>query len=168
MTDVTFERGGATAPTTGRPKARETILYGGLVVGVLGISYAIAFWALKGVGAARVLRSVASGLLGASARDGGTGTAVLGLALHFLIAFTIAAVYYFASLKLPILVRRPVPCGLLYGVAAYFFMNYVVLPLSAFPRSNAPFNVTWFLCSVIAHALFVGLPPALLARYSAK
>ena len=168
MSDTTFERNGAAEPSRGRPKARETVLYGGLIVGVLDISYAFAFWALRGVGPARVLRSVASGLLGAAAREGGAGVAHLGALLHILIAFTVAFVYNAASLKLPLLVRRPVPCGLIYGVLAYFFMNYVVIPLSAVPRSSAPFNVTWFVCSVIAHALFVGLPPALLARYSAR
>lgn len=154
-------------PSDPRPKARPTILYGGLAVGVLDILYAITFWWLKGVSPVRVLQSVAAGVLGAAAREGGGATALLGLALHFLIAFIIAAVYYLAALRLPLLVRRPVLSGLAYGVAAYFFMNYVVIPLSAVPRSSAPFNVTWFVASLVAHALFVGLPPALLARRSA-
>lgn len=168
MTDAAAAYADAGAHTRLRPRALPTVLYGGLVVGVLDISYAVIFWWLRGVGAERVLQSVASGLLGAAAREGGARTAALGLALHFLIAFTVAAVYYAASLRLPVLVSRPVLCGLAYGVAAYFFMNYVVIPLSAVPRSTAPFNVAWFACSVVAHALFVGLPPALFAHLSAR
>jgi hypothetical protein len=57
-----------------------------------------------------------------------------------------------------------VPCGLAFGVCVYLFMNYVVLPLSAFPgRSNA-FSPSAFLHGVIGHALLVGLPIALLTR----
>lgn len=156
------------APSNLRPRALPTILYGGLVVGVLDILYAFTFWWLKGVGPVRILQSVAAGVLGADARTGGAFSATLGGVLHFFIAFTIAAVYYAASLKLPVLIRRPFVSGLAYGVAAYFFMNYVVIPLSAVPRSTAPFNVAWFTCSLIAHALFVGLPPALFAWRSAK
>src|SRR4030095_9717030 len=87
-------------------------------------------WLRAGVGPIRVLHSVASGLLGAAAFQGGGKTAVLGLALHFLIATTAAAVFYFASRRLLFLIERPVPFGLLYGAIVYAFMNFVVLPLS--------------------------------------
>jgi hypothetical protein len=167
MSDAALAHTADDAPDNLRPRARATILYGGLAVGVLDILYAFTFWWLKGVGPARILQSISSGLLGAAAYQGGAKTAVLGGALHFLIAFTIAAVYYAVSLKLPVLVRSPFLWGPLYGAAVYFFMNYVVIPLSAVPRAAA-FNVAWFVCSVIAHALLVGLPVALLARRSAK
>jgi hypothetical protein len=61
--------------------------------------------------------------------------------------------------KQPILVRRPVPCGLGFGVAVYFFMKYVVLPLSAVVRLT-PFDPL----AMIGHAFLVGLPIALVAR----
>ncbi|MEJ7608311.1 MAG: hypothetical protein WKF37_19095, partial [Bryobacteraceae bacterium] len=80
--------------------------------------------------------------------------------LHFLIAFLIAGVYYLASLRLPLLVAKPVVCGLAFGVIAYFVMTYVVLPLSAFPGKNI-FSWSLFLNGVLGHALFVGLPIAL-------
>jgi len=63
---------------------------------------------------------------------------------------------------MPVLRTRAVLFGLLYGVAVYFFMNYLVLPLSAVARS--PFHFGLFLNGVIGHALFVGLPIALYAR----
>jgi hypothetical protein len=149
------------------PRPLQTILYGGLLVGVLDITYAFSFWWLKGVGPVRILQSIASGLLGPDAYRGGAKTAALGAALHFLIAFTIAAVYYAASLKLPaVFWWRPYIYGPLYGVAVYFFMNYVVIPLSAMPPASS-FNPVWFIFSVFAHAFLVGLPVALLARHSA-
>lgn len=157
------------AGSSGRPRAFETIVYGGLVVGVLDITDAIVFWWVRnGVSPTRILQSVASGLLGDAAREGGWATALLGLLLHFLIAFAVAAVYYGASQRLPQLVRRAVLSGLAYGVAVYFVMTYVVLPLSAFPQRASSFALAPFLNGIIGHALFVGLPVALIARRSAR
>ncbi len=48
----------------------------------------------------RILQSIASGLLGASAFQGGPQTAALGALLHFFIALVAAAVYYAAGLSL--------------------------------------------------------------------
>jgi len=78
---------------------------GGLACGILDISAAIGQYALRGVPAIRILQSVAAGLLGREAYSGGVPTAALGLALHFVIAFTAAAVYYAASRRIPYLVR---------------------------------------------------------------
>jgi hypothetical protein len=57
---------------------------------------------------------------------------------------------------------------MIYGVACYFVMTFVVLPLSAFPPRTAPIPWAVFLNGVIGHALLVGLPIALLARRSAR
>jgi len=40
---------------------------------------------------------IAAGLLGPSARQGGVGTYILGICLHFFIALSAAAVYYMAA-----------------------------------------------------------------------
>lgn len=74
--------------------------------------------------------------------------------LHYFIAFVAAGVYYLAGLKLTALYKEPVKWGLAYGVLVYFFMNYVVLPLSAVPKS--PFSFGLLLNGVIGHAIFVG------------
>jgi hypothetical protein len=95
-------------------------------------------------------------------------TAGLGLFLHFFIATTAAAVYVLASLRIPALVRHAVPCGLAYGVAVYFFMTYVVLPLSAFPGGRGGFSWLLFLNGILVHALCVGLPIAWATRRAAR
>ena len=114
--------------------ARSAILIGGAIAGACDIIYAITFWAFRGVPATRVLQSVASGLLGAPAFNGGLATAALGLALHFFIAFSAAAIFYMAARTIPILTQRAFLSGILYGLVIYAVMNLVVLPLSAFPR----------------------------------
>jgi hypothetical protein len=149
-----------------RPRAFQTILYGGLIVGVLDALDATIFSWLRGVSPTRVWQFVASGLLGRASFSEGTKTALLGLLFHFLIAFILAAIYYGASLYFPALVRRAVLWGLLYGVAVYFVMNYVVLPRSAAPPLR--FSLASFLNGLIGHALLVGLPIALVARHSQK
>jgi len=109
-----------------------------------------------------VLQSVAGGLLGRAAAEGGLATAALGAVLHFFIALVWAAVFWLASRKLRVLVRHPVVCGLLYGAAVYFFMYFVVLPLSAvyFKPSR---ELSSILLNSAGHMLLVGLPIALAA-----
>lgn len=149
-----------------RPRVFETVVYGGLAVGVLDGLYAVIASGLRGVSPARVFRFVASGLLGRAAFSGGTKTALVGLLLHFVVAFIVAVVFYAASRALPVLVRRAVLSGLLYGAVAYCVMNFLVLPLSAAPP--LPFTYTGFVIGLIGHALLVGLPVALIARQSAR
>ncbi len=167
MSDVTYTHSVADADSLARPRALDTILYGGLVVGILDGLFALIFYGMiLGVPRLRIFQSVASGLLGRAAFEGGLKTFLLGVLLHFIVATCIAAVYYAASLKLPILIRRAVVCGLIYGLIAYLVMNYVVIPLSAI--GLRPFSLRVFLPAFIAHAFLVGLPVALLARRSAK
>lgn len=167
MSDTAFTYSGEVAPTFGRPRAFDTILYGGLVIGILDGLFALIFYGwILGVQPVRIFQSVASGLLGKAASEGGVKTFLLGILLHFIVATCIAAVYYVASLKLPVLITHPVVCGLIYGLIAYLVMNYVVIPLSAI--GLRPFSLHTFLPAFIAHAFLVGLPIALLARRSAQ
>jgi hypothetical protein len=132
------------------------VLLGGLAAGVGDSILALLLYP---VSLPVIYRSVASGLLGRAAFQGGVATAVLGGFLHFFIATTAAAVYAGASLRLPVLRRQAALCGLAFGVAAYFFMKYVVLPLSAVTRLT-PFEPR----AMLGHALLVGLPIALILR----
>ncbi len=144
-------------------KTLRAILLGGVAVGILDITYAIVVSRiLRGTSAVTVLQSVASGLLGEGAYEGGGGTAALGLFLHFVIAFSAAAAYVLASRRLPTLIQRPWLWGALYGMAFYLFMNFVVLPLSAFPHKLS-FPPTVLARGLAGHIVCVGLPIALAA-----
>lgn len=111
----------------------------------------------------RIFQSVAVGLLGRAAFNGGVKTAALGLALHFFIAFSAAAVYYAASRKIKFLTERAVIAGLLYGEAVWLFMNFVVIPLSAIGQ-RGPMTMAAFWTGPIGHMFLVGLPIALIVR----
>lgn len=145
------------------------IFSGTLIVGSLDLTYAIVFWFLRrGLPPTRILQSVAAGLLGRDgARNGGMSSALLGLVLHYFIAFAIVFVYWIVSRRVPILTTRPWLFGAIYGLGVYAFMNYVVIPLSAIGRSTAPPYWPWIACSLFVHAFFIGVPAALVARNSA-
>lgn len=135
----------------------QTILYGGLIIGILdNLDANIALGLLKGLSPLRILQTIASGLLGPAAYRGGVTTALLGVALHFLIAFTVATVYWFASRRVTGLRSHPIVWGMLYGVGVYLVMNFVVLPLSA--MAHGPFSLPIFMNGIIGHAFLVGLP----------
>lgn len=152
----------------GKPKPLETIALGGLVVGVLDLIDAVVFYYLYyGVPPVRIFQSIAAGVYGRDAAvAGGWQTAIIGILLHFVIATLIATVFYLGTRFLPILYKRAVACGLIYGVMCYFVMQYIVLPLSNVPPSK--FSWPPFINGVIGHALVVGLPVALIARWSAS
>ncbi len=141
----------------------QPIFWGGLIAGTLDLTAAcIASWLRAGVGPVRVMQSVSSGLFGADAYTGGAKMAILGVALHFLIATTATAVFYFASRSLLFLVERPIVFGLLYGVVVYVFMNFVVLPLSAFPKR--PATVSGRIIGLLIIMFCIGLPIAAIVR----
>jgi len=170
MSDTAFTYSDADASITSRPRPLDTILLGGLVVGILDMLFAFVFYGfILKIPYLRIFQGVAAGLLGRDAAiEGGVKTFVLGLVLHFIVATCIAAVYYVMTLFLPFLIRHAVACGLIYGLVAYLVMNYVVIPLSAIDVSKRTFNLSTILPAFIAHAFLVGLPIALLARRSAR
>ena len=98
------------------------------------VAYKLAF----GMTPVAIYQFVASGLLGQAAYAGGAATALLGLAMHFLVAFSAAAVFVLASERLPQLRRDAVGWGLAFGVGVFVVMSFVVIPLSRIPASTPP------------------------------
>jgi hypothetical protein len=144
-------------------RAFLAIFWGGLACGVLDMTQACVAWGIQnGVSPPRIFQSVAAGLLGREAFQGGAKTAALGLALHFFISFCAATVYYAASRKIKFLTEHAIVAGLLYGEAVFWFMRYVVIPLSA--TSAGPFSMATLLTGPIGHMFFVGLPISLAVR----
>src|SRR5881397_1733841 len=88
--------------------AIPAIAIAGLIAGILDIASAFVIAELKGTGSIRMLQGIASGLLGPRSFEGGMATAGLGLAIHFLIAFTAASLFYAASRKFSYLTQHAV------------------------------------------------------------
>jgi hypothetical protein len=142
----------------------RAIGWAGLLAGSLDITAAFVEAGLEGRGPVSLLQGIAGGLLGMSSFRGGLATAALGAFFHFLIATTAAAVFYLASRKLKFLVKHALPSGLLYGVAVYIFMYYIVLPISAYHRKIALPTMAGLVRDVAVHMFMVGLPISLVVR----
>jgi len=138
------------------------VLWAGMACGILDIAAAVIVNGFFGIKPIRLLQGIASGLLGPQAFEGGLASALLGLLCHFFIAFTAAAVYFAASHFMHFLVHHSVVSGVLYGVAVYFFMNRIVLPLSA--ASKRPFSIKMMVIGMLIHMVCVGLPISLIVR----
>ncbi len=149
-------------PSNKRGYASATIVLGAFVIGTLDIVYAIAFWYPRGVAPARIFQSIAAGIYGPASFSLGTHSVAIGAALHYFIALCIVLVYWVASRRFEVLVRRPIVWGSVYGVLVYVVMNYVVIPLSATKRPA--FLLSWVVSSVLVHAFLIGVPAALFSR----
>jgi len=141
----------------------RAILLGTLVVGTLDALDAIVFFGLRnGTTPGRIFQSIAAGLLGRASFSEGLQSAALGAVLHYFVAFGIAATYIVASSFLPLLRRRWILCGALYGICAYFFMNLVVIPLSAIGPQRLTLSPPFF-NGIFIHVFGVGLPTGFIA-----
>lgn len=137
----------------------RAVLLGTLAVGVLDLLDAFVFFGARGVPPVSILHSIASGLLGRAAFQGGTATALLGLAIHFAIACAVVVAYHLASRRFPALRGRPLLWGPLYGVLVWVVMNRLVLPLT--PAMTGTQSLAVVINGLLIHALGVGLPSAL-------
>jgi hypothetical protein len=147
---------GASAP---KVPAWGAILTAGLLAGAFDLNAASVMF---DVPATTVGHAVASGLLGRKAAyGGGLPTGALGIALHFFILIVAATLYRLAAARVPVLARRPLLCGVLYGLAIFGFMNFVVLPLSL--AGTAPWTLPRLARGVLVHLLLVGAPIGLIA-----
>jgi len=156
MTVLTAMRSGPGA--TPSPAGLKAILAGGLLAGALDY---LAAMVASGSGFAPVGRFIASGVYGPAAFEGGVGMAAQGVLFHFGIMMVIAATYVGASRVQPTLVRLWPLWGPLFGIAVYFAMREVVVPLSNAVQGDPPL---WRrLIQVGIHMVFVGLPIAFCA-----
>jgi hypothetical protein len=143
--------------------ALRYVVLGGFIAGTLDILYAFVFHGLRGVPPVSILQSIASGLLGPASYRGGAATAALGAALHFFIAIVAAAVFHAASLRWRWLTQHAIAAGIAFGLGMYAVMNYVVVPLSAFPH-KAQFDPLVLAGGLLAHVFLVGVPISLCSR----
>jgi hypothetical protein len=147
------------------------ILIAGLVAGFFDITYACIFFGLRfHVSPSRIFQSVARGALGTNAFTGGFKTALLGLFFHFLIAWIVAAIYYFASRVVPFMINHAVISGLLYGLCVYFVMYGIVMRYSAVHSQVYPWQYPWGLLipNILIHMVGIGLTIALIVRRFSK
>jgi len=111
--------------------------------------------------------TIAAGLLGRQALQGGAGTYILGVLLHFFIAFSAASIYYAVNLKLDFMKEHPLVCGLFFGGAVEEVMSLIVLPLSAL-HARGPYELHDLIQGLAVHMVVIGLPIAYSLRRFGK
>jgi hypothetical protein len=148
--------------TSTKPRPLPAIITGGLLAGALDITAAFLVYGYFGAKPIPLLQGIAAGALGPRSFNGGLATAALGLFFQFLIATIWTTVYVIASRSISFLITNAPLAGVLYGVFVYFFMNRVVVPLSA--ARKYPFTIRGMVIGVIIHIVCVGLPIALVTR----
>ena len=147
--------------SSGKRSALLAIAVGGGIAGALDLTQACVLFGWD------IPLAIAAGLLGPAAFQGGVGTYVLGVLLHFFIACSAAAVYYGASRKLVFLKEHPLVCGLFFGAAVEEVMRLIVLPLSAL-HAKGPYKLNDLILGLLVHMVVVGLPISFSVRRFAK
>ena len=133
------------------------------VAGTLDIVFAMILTVVFGREIGNMLRYVGSGPF-PQATEMGTSGAMLGLLVHFALMVIMTAVYVLAARRIPALVERPIQWGVLYGLATYAAMNWLVVPMRfGTPLPPSPLSMA---TQLFAHIVLVGVPIALIAaRY---
>jgi hypothetical protein len=143
-----------------RPALRP-IAVGGLVAGTLDLLQACILFGWD------IPLAIAGGLLGKRAFEGGVGTYILGVFLHYFIALSAATTYYGASRRLAFMKEHPLVCGLFFGVAVEEVMNLIILPLSAL-QARGPYTLHDLLLGLGVHMVVIGLPISYSVRRFSK
>jgi hypothetical protein len=109
----------------------------------------------------RLFQGVASTLFGRAALDGGTPAALLGVVMHFGVAFGWSAVFLFLVIRLPriqgVLSSRfgVLKVASLYGPFVWIVMSLAVIPLLL--HRPPVISSRWWI-QLVGHLPFVGLP----------
>lgn len=145
-------------------------IVGGAVVAVLDLSFAGTYWVVirQATTLSRILQSIASGLVGPAAFQGGMRTVWLGAVLHCVVALGWTGVFLVLARNWQPFARilatpgGALQTGMPFGLLVWLVMDLVVSPLSH--AKPAPVASTWFVVSLVWHAIGVGLPMAVVAR----
>jgi hypothetical protein len=138
------------------------LLRAGLLTGVIDglFSSVLSVWFYHST-VARLFQGVASTVFGKEALDGGIPTVLLGVLMHFGVAFGWSAVFLFAVMRLSwirrVLTSRygVVKVASLYGPFIWVVMSLAVIPLLT--HRPPSIGVRWWV-QFFGHFPFVGLP----------
>ena len=143
-------------PSNYQSAAFRYVLLGGFLAGLADTIYPTVKTVMAGKPWFQPWKGVASGLLGQTARDGGMEMVALGLALHYFICISAAALLYFIVSRVKWLPRQWIALAVIHGIAVLLTMNYVILPLSAIGRGIYPLDQLHI--HAFWHIVLVGIP----------
>ena len=147
--------------------AAKAIVSAWLLAGTLDITAAIIQTYIMGGKPVMMFRYIARGLVGGSAGLYDI-MPVMGLILHYLIAFIFTIIFFYLCPRISILRKDKIVAGLLYGVFVWFVMNWIIVPLS-FIR-HFPSRIGPALLAMVILMVCIGLPISIIINnyYSRK
>ena len=144
------------------------IIMAGLVAGTLDLSCATIQTIMMGGSPLKMLQYISSGLLGPAAFAGGMKYSILGVVIHYCIAFSWTILFFLLYPSIKGLASHRLITGIVYGVIVWVIMNRVVVPLSKIP--DRPFNLKNSLIGLGIIIIAIGIPLSYMAAryYSIK
>ena len=137
-----------------------------LVVGTLDLTSATIQTLVMGGNPMRMLQYISSSIIGQDAFDGGIKYSLLGVFIHFCIAFSWTLLFFLLYPKIKGLSNHKLLTGIVYGLIVWLVMNRVVVPLSKIPAR--PFNLKNALIGLGILIIAIGIPLSYMAsRYYA-
>jgi hypothetical protein len=136
-------------------RVARAIASGVAVAGTLDLLSAFGFSAVKGIGPVEVLHFVASGPFGDAMKEGGLATALLGVLVHYALMTAMVTIFTLAAIRIPAILKHPLVGGMLYGLAIYLVMYWIVVParFGSYPKPTL-----WaFGNALFSHLFCVGL-----------
>jgi hypothetical protein len=145
-------------------------LLSGLLVGTLDMTAAcINAYISFGLAPTRVFKYIAAGILGKTAFAGGAMVELLGVLMHYFVAYSWTAFFFFIYPRTNLVNQNKYLTGTFYGVLIWIVMNLFVVPLSNVPKAKNGFNVTQAYINAGILIAVIGIPLSLIAyRYFRK
>ena len=138
------------------------IIKAGVIVGTLDILSAFIYYSIKtGKNPLNILLFIASGLFGKEAFAGGNKMMMIGLILHYFIAFAFTIFFFWIFPRIKAFAKNKLLTGIVYGIFIWVVMNLAVVPLSNI--SSRPFDVTNAIINVLILIVCIGIPLSYLA-----
>lgn len=146
-------------------RARRTIILAGFVAGTLDILAAFtSFYLNTGKNPLIILRYIAGKLIGKDAAyAGGAEMLLLGLLMHYLIAFTFTIFFFWLYPRIKFLSKSVILTTFIFGIIAWVVMNLIMLPLFV----HTPFHPAKWINPVrecLILVCMIGLPVTLFAK----
>lgn len=129
------------------------------------IGYLAAFihsYLANGVMPSAVLKYIASGIFGSSEYMGGAAMPIIGLAVHYAIALSCTACFFWLYPKWPLLRKNILLNSVLIAVVAWVVTTQMIIPLSRAAQGNV--NLYNALIAIGILFICVGLPIACSAK----
>ena len=144
------------------------IIVSGFVVGTLDLSAAVIQTIIMGGDPLKMLQYIASGIFGPDSFKGGIKYSLIGVFIHFCIAFGWTIAFFLLYPRIKGLAEHKLLTGIVYGMIVWLVMNRIIVPLSRIPAR--PFNLVNAIVGLGILIIAIGIPLSLMAGsyYSGK